>query len=69
MKPPVEFADIPDADHTLAGHEIEVAERVVEFLAPTLGPEPEGGRSLMSWARSIKHQLTTPEHSPGLHHK
>jgi alpha/beta superfamily hydrolase len=53
MKPPVEFAEIPDADHTLAGHETEVAERVVEFLAPTLGPEPQGGRSLMSWARSI----------------
>lgn len=53
MKPPVEFAEIPDADHTLAGHETEVAERVVEFLAPTLGPEPHGGSSLMSWARSM----------------
>jgi uncharacterized protein len=53
MKPPVEFAEIPEADHTLAGHETEVAERVAEFLAPTLGPEPQGRRSLMSWARSI----------------
>lgn len=53
MRPPVEFAEFPDADHTFAGHEVQVAERVVEFLAPTLGPEPQGGRSLMSWARGL----------------
>ena len=53
MRPPVEFSELPDADHTLAGHEIQVAQQVVEFLAPTLGPEPQGGRSLMSWARGL----------------
>jgi alpha/beta superfamily hydrolase len=53
MRPPVEFAEFPDADHTLAGHEVQVAERVVEFLAPTLGPEPQGDRSFLSWARNL----------------
>jgi hypothetical protein len=53
MRPPVEFSEFPDADHTLAGHEVKVAERVVEFLAPTLGPEPQGSGSFMSWVRGL----------------
>jgi alpha/beta superfamily hydrolase len=53
MKPPVEFAEFSEADHTLSGHEIQVAERVVEFLAGTLGPDPQGGKSLISWVRSL----------------
>ena len=33
---PVQFAEIADADHSLRGREIEVAERVVEFVAAAL---------------------------------
>jgi alpha/beta superfamily hydrolase len=53
MKPPMEFAEFPEADHTLSGYEDAVAERVVEFLTATLGPEPQTGRSFLSWARGL----------------
>ena len=33
---PVNFAEIPDADHGLIGHEDRVADRVAEFLAESL---------------------------------
>ena len=36
MRPPVQFTEIADADHTLGEHELAVAERVVKFLAQTL---------------------------------
>ena len=53
MPPHVEFTEFPDADHTLSGYERPVAERVVEFLTVTLGPEPHTGRSFLSWARGL----------------
>ena len=39
MRQPVEFHEVPNADHGLAGHEIEVAERVADFLAAELDPD------------------------------
>ena len=33
IRPPVEFAEIPGADHTLRTHEEAVAERVIAFVA------------------------------------
>ena len=53
MKPPVEFAEFPEADHTMSGYEDQVAQRVVEFLTGTLGPEPQGDRSLLTWIRNL----------------
>ena len=39
VRQPVEFHEVPNADHGLAGHEIEVAERVADFLAAELDPD------------------------------
>ena len=39
VRHPVEFHEVPNADHGLAGHEIEVAERVADFLAAELDPD------------------------------
>ncbi|MCH8062322.1 MAG: alpha/beta hydrolase [Chloroflexi bacterium] len=36
MADPVNFAEIPDADHGLIGHEGQVADRVADFLAESL---------------------------------
>ncbi len=36
IEQPVEFHEIPNADHGLAGHELAVAERVAEFLLSKL---------------------------------
>ena len=36
MRPPVQFAEIEGADHTLQNHEEEVADRVAAFVAETL---------------------------------
>ena len=36
MADPVNFAEIPGADHGLIGHEVRVADRVAEFLAESL---------------------------------
>ena len=35
--PPVQFREIPNTDHSLRGHEQEVAEAVAEFVMATLG--------------------------------
>ncbi len=53
MKPPFEFAELADADHTLLDNEEQVAETVVEFLTATLGEPAPRGRSLISWARGL----------------
>jgi alpha/beta superfamily hydrolase len=39
VRQPVEFHEVPEANHGLAGHEIEVAERVADFLAAELDPD------------------------------
>ena len=39
VKQPVEFHEVPDANHGLTGHEIEVAERVADFLTAELDPD------------------------------
>ena len=36
VRPPVQFAEIPGADHSLVGHEQAVAQTVTEFLVQTL---------------------------------
>ena len=36
IRPPVQLAEISDADHTLGAHEEEVADRVVAFVASSL---------------------------------
>ena len=36
VRAPVQFAELPDADHSFSGREEEVAERVSEFLLQTL---------------------------------
>ena len=38
LRGPVQFTEIPDADHRLNGHEKAVAERVVDFMLDTLLP-------------------------------
>ena len=38
LRGPVQFTEIPDANHRLNGHEREVAERVVDYMLQTLLP-------------------------------
>jgi alpha/beta superfamily hydrolase len=38
LRGPVQFTEVPDADHRLNGHEREVAERVVDYMLQTLLP-------------------------------
>ena len=39
VKQPVEFHEVPDANHGMVDHEIEVAERVADFLTAELTPD------------------------------
>lgn len=40
VRQPVQFVEIPEADHSLLGHEQLVAEAVVEFVLRTVNPAP-----------------------------
>ena len=50
VRPPVELEEVPDADHTLEGHEEAVAERVAQFLVATLNTTEPGPASRERWS-------------------
>ena len=61
VRPPVQFEEVPDADHLLAGNEEAVTTRVVEFLLATLGGEGREPTKHRQWREFGSWPLTPPK--------
>ena len=61
VRPPVEFEEVPDADHSLAGNEDAVANRVVEFLLSKLGQEGPEPTKHRKWREFGSWPLSPPK--------